>query len=157
MKLRVSLLAVVMLMLATIVSAQDSVTLDANTMGLIAGLFVTFFVVAIIMILAFYVYFAFVLMTLAKKTGTEKAWLAWIPVVNMYLLIKIAKLPSWWLFALLLPAIPFIGGVALYGIYIYWWWRIAEARKFPGWISLLMIIPVVNLAIMGVLAWGENK
>jgi len=36
------------------------------------------------------------LQTIATKTNTENAWLAWIPVVNLILMLNIAKKPIWW-------------------------------------------------------------
>ena len=35
--------------------------------------------------LFFYVYFAFAFMTIAKKLGYDKPWLAWIPIANIFL------------------------------------------------------------------------
>ncbi len=36
--------------------------------------------------LAIYAYFAFSLMTIANKTGTENSWYAWIPILNVVLM-----------------------------------------------------------------------
>lgn len=109
----------------------------------------------IIITIAVYIYFAFALMTIAQKTKTKNAWLAWIPIANVYLMIQIAKLNWWWIFALLLSFIPIVGSLALTGLMAWWWWRIAEIKKRPGWWGILMIIPIVNLIIIGILAWGK--
>jgi len=49
-----------------------------------------------------------------------------------------------------------MGGLAV-GVFTIWlWWKIAEARHYPGWYGILMIIPIVNFIIMGILAWGKK-
>jgi len=125
------------------------------------GSFITLFAGALVFVLiiglAIYVFVAIALMTIAIKTSTPLAWLAWIPLANIYLMTQIAGLSGWWTLAILLPIIPFIGQIALIVIMVWWWWKIAEKRGFPGWLGILTIIPLVNLIIMGVLAWAEHK
>jgi hypothetical protein len=40
-------------------------------------------------------------------------------------------------------------------VMIYFWWKIAEAVKRPGWWGILLIIPIVNLVVIGLMAWGK--
>jgi len=35
-------------------------------------------------------------------------------------------------------------------------WRICEVRNKPGWLSLLMLVPVANLIIPGILAFVDS-
>jgi len=109
----------------------------------------------LILMVGLYVYFALALMAIAKKTKTEKAWLAWIPIANVYLMTKVAGLPAWLTLAVLLPIIPFIGGLAMAAVMVFMWWKIAEAIGKPGWWSILLLIPIVNLVIVGIMAWGK--
>ncbi|MFH1589377.1 MAG: hypothetical protein ABIB43_02310 [archaeon] len=142
--------------MSALVSAQEPVlfdSMDAGMWGLLVGLDIAFVIVAI----ALYVYQAFALMAIAKKTKTPMGWLAWIPIANIYLMTQIAGLNGLWTLAILLYLVPWAGAVAFLAIMIWWWWRISEARKFPGWVGILMIIPIVNLVMMGVLAWSDNK
>jgi hypothetical protein len=87
----------------------------------------------------FYVYFALALQTIAKKTNTENAWLAWIPIANVILMLNVAKL------------IPIVSIV----IFIIVWMAIAEARGKPGWWGILLIVPVVGIIVPGYLAWSD--
>lgn len=114
-----------------------------------------FFVVWLIVMLAFYVYFALALMFIAKKKNVKNAWLAWIPIANVYLMTQVAGVSGWWTLSVLLPIIPFVGALAMAVIFIYIWWKIAEAIGKPGWWSILLIVPVVNLVIIGIMAWGK--
>ena len=116
------------------------------------GAFMLFFAV---LALAAYIYTAIVLMALAKKTKTPNGWLGWIPIGNIYLLTQLAKLSGWWTFAFLIAFFPMVGAVAFTGIMVWWWWLIAERLKKPGYWGLLMVLPGVNLVVMGVLAWGK--
>ncbi|MFH1376456.1 MAG: hypothetical protein ABIH25_02360 [Candidatus Woesearchaeota archaeon] len=121
--------------------------------GILAGAAIT---VLIIVGIAVYIYMAIALMTIANKTKTPNAWLAWIPIANYYLMTQIAKVPWWTFFAFLLVLIPAIGSLAFLAVSVWWWWRIAEVRKRPGWLGILTIIPIVNLIIVGVLAWAKK-
>jgi len=109
-----------------------------------------------VLLVGLYIYSAIVLMTIAKKTRTKDPWLAWIPIANLYLMTKIAKVP-WWTIIVLIAGgvIPFVGAAIIIGITTWWWWKICEARKKPEWYSLLMLIPIVNLVIMGIIAWKD--
>jgi len=105
--------------------------------------------------LALYIYFAVALMTIAKKTKTPNGWLAFIPIANVYLMTQIAGLPAWYTLAILLPIIPIVGPIAMMVAMVYFWWKIAEAIKKPGWWGLLILVPIANLVIVGIMAWGK--
>lgn len=120
-----------------------------------AALIVAFLAIFLIVGIAVYIYSAFALMTIAKKTNTENAWLAWIPIANIYLMTQIAKVSGLWTLAILVSAIPTVGMLAFLAFSVWMWWKISEARGFPGWFGLLQLVPIVNLIIMGVIAWGE--
>lgn len=135
--------------------------------------------------IAVYFYSAAALMAIAKKTRTKNAWLAWVPLANLYLMTRIGRISWWWSAALVisaafLPVGPLIFGVvtlapvvdsiatflmftvwmvlpylAFLQIWVFLWWKIAEARSKPGWHSLLMLIPAVNLVVLGFFAWRD--
>ena len=46
---------------------------------------------ALIIGIALYVYYAFALMTIARKLKYDKGWLAWIPIVQLVLFPILAK------------------------------------------------------------------
>jgi len=127
-----------------------------NAWDLLAPFFGAFVGITILVGIALYVYVAIALMTIANKTKTPNAWLAWIPIVNLFLMAQIGKIP-WWtaLIAIFAPIIPVIGSFASLAIWVWWWWKISEARKKPGWFSILTLIPIVNLIIIGVIAWAD--
>lgn len=121
-----------------------------GVMGAISGVGFLFFA-------AFYVYGALALMTIAKKTDTERPWLAWIPFANIYLVTQIALKEWWWtLVAIGVMFIPFVGGLAMMGLMAWFFWSIAERRGYPNWVGILMIVPLVNLVVLGLLAWHDQ-
>ncbi|MFT4308055.1 MAG: hypothetical protein ACMXYM_01660 [Candidatus Woesearchaeota archaeon] len=65
----------------------------------------------LIVLIAIYAYYAVALMTIARKIGTPNAWLAFIPVANIYLTWRMSNTPLWTLtvvfFLLTLPTFVF--------------------------------------------------
>ena len=106
-----------------------------------------FSIYSLIVFAGLYVYNAFALMTIANRTYTENAWMAWIPVLNIYLMVKIAEKPWWWLIIIFIPILGIIP-------YILVWMRISERLGKSPWLGVLMIVPVVSLVVIGYLAWG---
>ena len=96
----------------------------------------------------FYVYFSLALQTIAKKTNTENPWMAWIPIINIILMLNIAKKPLWWIILCLIPVVSIV-------IMILVWMEIAKARNKPEWWGILLIVPVVNIIVPGYLAWSD--
>jgi Family of unknown function (DUF5684) len=133
-----------------LVSSQALFAQFSDREGTAAGLailggmmfvFLAFFVV-------FYVYFALALSTIAKKTNTENAWLAWIPIANIVLMLNIAKKPIWWIILFLIPIVSLVMAIIVF-------MAIAEARKKPSWWGILLIVPVIGLIVPGYLAWSD--
>ena len=79
---------------------------------------------------------ALALQTIAKKTNTENAWWAWIPIANIILMLNIAKKPLWWIILFFIPLVNLVMIVLCMAI--------AEAVKKPNWWGILMIVPVVE-------------
>ncbi len=95
-----------------------------------------------------YAYFAYALMVIAQKTNTENAWLAWIPIANIYLMCQIAGKPVWWIILAFIPLVNIVITVLL-------WMGIAEARGKPSWWGILILVPIINLAVPGMIAFMD--
>lgn len=105
-----------------------------------------------------YIYYAVTLQMIATKTGTENAWLAWIPIANIYLECIIAGKPGWWLLLRLLTAlIPIAGPIITSIITIIVWMGISEVRQKPAWLGIFSIIPPLNLFLLGYLAFSKGE
>lgn len=102
-----------------------------------------------VILLALGVYFAVCLQRLAERTGTGDEWMAWIPILNIYLACRVGGRPGWWL---LLYAIPLLGTV----IDLLVWAGIAAARDKSPWLCLFMLLPVANWILVGYLAFAKD-
>jgi len=96
----------------------------------------------------FYVYMSMALMTIAAKTSTPNGWLAWIPIVNLFLMLNIAQKPAWWFILFLIPLVNIV-------ILIIVWMAIADARHKENWWGILIIVPIINIFVPGYLAWSD--
>jgi len=115
--------------------------MEPKSMMMFGTTFLLFFAVV-------YVYMALALMTIATKTNTPNAWLAWIPIANLFLMFNVAGKPAWWFILILIPLANIV-------ILIIVWMAVAEARHKPNWWGILMIVPVVGLIVPGYLAWSD--
>ena len=112
--------------------------------GAIGVMMIVFFVI----FAAIYVYFALALSTIAKKTNTPNPWWAWVPILNVLLMINIAKKPMWWIILFFVPIVSIVVAIIVM-------MGVAEARGKPNWWGILMIVPVVNIIVPGYLAWAD--
>jgi hypothetical protein len=98
--------------------------------------------------IAVYIWLALCLQTIARKTAIPNAWLAWIPIANIYLMCKVGYKPGWWTILFFIPIANIVFTVLV-------WMKIAEIRNQPSWLGILMIVPIANLVIPGILAFGS--
>lgn len=96
-----------------------------------------------------YIYGALTLMLIAKKSNTSGSWMAWVPILNLYLMVKASGKSMIWLVLFLLPFVNIIAMVVV-------WAAISERLGKPGWWGILMLVPVANFIIMGILAFSKN-
>ena len=104
----------------------------------------------LVFFLAYYLYMSFCVYKIAKKTNTENAWFAWIPILDAYLSIQIAKKPTWWIIWFFVPLANIV-------VYILVWMGIAKVLKKQEWLGILMIISPLNLIIPAYLAFSSNR
>ncbi len=82
----------------------------------------------------------FPLMMIATKIKTKNSWMAWIPVLQIYLFVKMGEKPWWWVLFLFIPVFGFF-------IYLILWMNIVISLRLPAWQGLLMAIPIVNVYV----------
>lgn len=126
-------------------SSQD---LPQVNMGLALAFFALFLVFG-------YIYPALCLQFIAAKTDKHPVWLAWVPVGNLFLMCKIAGINYLWLLPLLLLFVPYAGVAANLIVGGFIWFKIAQARRKPGWIGILGVVPILGLVIFAYLAFSE--
>ena len=131
--------------------------MNFTSLGSLAGLSATIILAALLYELAIYIYTALAMMKIADKTKVKTPkWFAWIPILNLILMVDEAGLPTVWTLAFLVAVIPFVGGILVLIFSLYLLWKIAENVKKPGWYSLLSLIPIVGpFLTWGLIAWGK--
>jgi hypothetical protein len=115
---------------------------------------------------AVYLFFAVMLFLIARKTATSPAFLAFVPVANLFLMVLIAGKPIWWLALIIvlpilsavmtpLGAIDPTGGIlalvlsALFGlgsaaVYLFVCLGIASARGKSALWGILAFVPCTS-------------
>ena len=125
--------------------------------GVLGGLFVTSVFIAILLVLAFYVYQAITWQRIGRNQKYKYPWLAWIPFANVSMVLEMGGFHWAWIFLIL---IPILGWIALFVLWIISLWRIFEKSNYPGWLGLAQIIPkigsILYLIIIGLVAWKKK-
>ncbi len=138
-------------------SSLSSLT-DVFSAGVLAALIAVGILLVIFFSIGIYVYAALAWMTIARKLKYKNPWFAWIPILNVVMMLQLGGFHWAWIF---LSLIPILGWIALFVMLIIANWRIFEKRKYPGWLSLSIIIPKVGgllyLIAIGFVAWGKKK
>lgn len=122
--------------------------------GILGALFAgSMLVVSIAFSIGMYIYMSLTLMKTAQKLGAENAWYAWIPILNIILLFKLGEQNPWLILLMLIPGIGalIVGILAIIGTM-----KICEKRGYDKLLGLLMLVPIANLILWGMLAWGKK-
>jgi Family of unknown function (DUF5684) len=138
-------LAAILIPAATAFAQRDDYEGPSALPFFLAGGFMLF---SLLIGLAFYIYMALALSTIARKTNTPNGWFAWIPILNLILVINIAKKPIWWIILCIIPLVNIVVIIILF-------MGVAEARNKPNWWGILMIVPLINLIVPAYLAWSD--
>jgi hypothetical protein len=125
---------------------------DAAAAGFLA-FFAGFFIIFLIVILVLYIFMAICLMKIAKKTNTPNGWFAWIPILNVVLMLQIAKKPVWWIVLIFIPFVNFVWVV----LQILVWMSISRECGKEEWLGILMLVPVANIFVPAYLAFSGNS
>lgn len=126
-------------------------------LALIAALGVFIF---LFIILASYLYLSFAYSAVGRRAKVKSPGLAWIPGIGPLIIAYKASKMHWWpwllIIAMFIPVVGFIANIIFLVFTVIWHWKMFESVKRPGWFSILMLIPIVNFVIIGVVAWGKR-
>ena len=137
--------------------AAEDVIITGIAGGLVGTLIFASILSAILILIAAYIYFSLAWMTIGDKLKYSYSWLAWIPFARTAMVLQLGGFP-WPLVFLFL--IPVLGWLILIVLTIVAKWKIFEKRKYPGWLSLFILIPQVgwlaHAIILGFVAWKDK-
>jgi hypothetical protein len=127
----------------------------------LAGLAIGVLISLIAIFIGLWIYQSFAYMAIAKKNKQKSPGLAWIPFVGPNIVAYKGSKMHWWPWLLLIGFfMPFVSGISALvftAMMVVWNWKIFEALKKPGWWAILLIVPIVNYVIMGIVAWSKKK
>ena len=133
--------------------------LEESAMGGLFALAIGLVIFVIAVTIALYVYMSLAFVAIAKKAKISSPGIAWIPGIGPLIIAFRTSEMHWWPWLLLIGyIIPIIGFIPLiiFSVFaIIWMWKMFEAIKKPGWWAILMLIPVVNLIMIGIAAWSK--
>lgn len=124
---------------------------EQELLAQVIAMMVAFLGIIVIVVAVSYIYTAIAFQIIARKTGTENGWLAWVPIANLYLYCRIADRPGWWLLLFFVPFVQIIIGIMVC-------MGIARARNKPSWLGILLaLVPGINLIVLGYLAFSKDE
>jgi hypothetical protein len=130
---------------------------SGDALGIVWNYYQFYGVDILIFFFVLYLYVAFALMALANKHEITPNWFAFFPILNVILIARIAGRSPWWAALYLLPVLsPTIGIVFFSFLIVFLFSSILENMEYSPWLSLLMLIPIVNLIALGVFAYGKK-
>ncbi len=115
-----------------------------------------------------YVWFCICLMVIARKGNTNLWWAGWIPIVNLHVVCAAAKASRICFWQLLIAAVALFAGIVLWMplwilvwmvlggiVWVVTWGRICHDRGYAPALGVLVLVPVLNLVLFGLLAFGD--
>ncbi len=127
----------------------------------------------------FYFFLCYCCMLICKKAGHEPGILVWLPILQMFSLVKAAGMSAWWVFLMLVPVesvvavvysfpsanatgmpawwlILMLVSVASVVAVVYWCVRICRARGKSSWLAVPLLLPVFNFFTFLYLAFADG-
>ena len=95
---------------------------------------------------------AFPIMMVANKLGVSHSWMAWLPIIQLVLLMRMANKP-WWI--ALLSLLPLVGTFVSIGIWVYCWVEISKMLDEHPVLGLLTALPLVSLIVLWKFAFKQ--
>jgi hypothetical protein len=102
------------------------------------------------LVLAAYLFHSYCCLLICRKSGSEPGPLIWVPVLQLFPLLKAASMSPWWFLAFLVPGINLIAQVV-------WFFKIAQARGKGLGIALLLVFPLTCPFAMLYLAFSGGN
>ena len=97
-----------------------------------------------------YLFVCFCLMLICKKTGNEPGILIWLPVLQIFPMLRAAGMSGAWFLAYLIPGLNILAQ-------IIWCFKIVTAREKSVLIAIMLLLPILNLFAFLYLAFSDGS
>ena len=128
--------------------ALTLLALQRDDTGAAIGIGLLIVLIILLIALGLYAYVAICFQRMANKIGVSDSWWAWVPILNLFLLVKMAAKPLWWGLLFFIPLANLV--VAILCLV-----AVLEALKKPPLFVIGFFIPVLNLVLLGYLAFAD--
>jgi len=98
--------------------------------------------------LLLYLFHCYCCMLICLKTGRPPGLLIWLPVLQLYPLLRAAGMSGWWFLAYFVPVLNLLP-------LVLWPLKIAKARGKSVWVGVMLLLPVTNLLAFLYLAFSD--
>jgi hypothetical protein len=102
----------------------------------------------LLLYLALYVFQSYCIYRMAVKLNVPAPWMAWVPILNLYTMVKTAGLEGWTVILFLIPLVNIIFVVVLL-------FKIPPRLGKDAVWGLGLLVPVLNLFLLWKLAHSE--
>jgi hypothetical protein len=98
-------------------------------------------------VLGVYLFSCYCAMLICRKTGNEPGLLVWLPVFQIFPMLRAAGMSGWWFLAYFVPLLNLLAQIV-------WSIKIAQARGKSVLVGILLLLPVVSLLAFMYLAFS---
>jgi hypothetical protein len=88
-------------------------------------------------------------MLICRKTGNQPGVLVWLPVLQLFPLLRAAGMSGWWFLAYCVPLLNIVAQ-------LLWCLNIAKARGKSVWVGVLLFLPITYLFAFLYLAFSNG-
>lgn len=97
--------------------------------------------------LAAYLFTSFCLMKIADKLDIPNSWLSWVPIAQIWVMVRAAGKPGWWLILFFIPLVNFVIGLIVF-------FSIPTSLNKSSLYGLLLFVPILGVFLyFGLLAF----
>jgi hypothetical protein len=96
-----------------------------------------------------YIFFCYCCLLICRKTGNSPGVLIWLPVLQLFPLLRAAKMSSWWFLAYLVPVLNILA-------HVLWTVKIVQARGKSVWLAVLLLLPITGFFAFLYLAFSDR-
>ena len=97
-----------------------------------------------------YLFHCYCCMLICQKTGKPASLLVWLPVVQLFPLLRAAGMSGWWFLAYFVPLVNIVA-------HVLWCLNIAKARGKTVLVGVLLLLPVTGLFAFLYLAFSGGQ
>jgi len=113
----------------------------------------TVLLAAIGLLLCVYLFVCYCLKLICEKTGNEPGLMVWLPILQMFPMLRAAGMSGLWFLAFLIPVLNLVAQIV-------WCFKIVQARGKSVWVAIGLLLPLTNLIAFLYLAFsnaGESE